>query len=217
MDVKQAIVYLKEKGYEVMSTSELKKRDRLASLLLSYIQNSGNLSSVAKEFGLTRERARQLFLEKFNLKGTGFKDNSDKLEQVKQALAESNNCALEAARRLNMTPWYVSSLRKKYFPEMLPLQKKRESFISDEEFKVLHKDLEGNMSKIAKHLGVKTFMVYEKANQLKLRAKGHIKVPDATFIEVAKKNKGSATAIATELGLSLTAVYSRLRKIKEML
>jgi hypothetical protein len=216
VNIKEAITFLTERGYKVLTAPEVEKEKRSLDLLLSYIKHKGNLSLVGKEFDLTRERVRQIFMEKFNLSGTGFRDDTGRLERIKEAFEKNGNCAIAAAKDLGVTAWYASNLRKTHFPELIPPQQKKSTAdsIDDEMFTKLYTDLRGNMSKIARQLKVKNFVVYEKAQGLGLKAMGHVKISDKRFIQAYDDNEGSATAIAKELGLSLTAVYSRIRKIK---
>lgn len=212
--VKKARTFLESRGYTVISPSDKKAGAKAKEMYDSYKRNHGNMAAVAREFDITRERVRQILSKHYDLKGTGIRDNTARVKEVRDCFVKNKHDVTKTAEDLGLTAWYVASMRKTYFPELTPTKRVEAPSLSDQTLKELYSKYQGNIRKMAEHLGKHPVGIYDRCVALGLRGKGHYKATNSEIIEAMKKAEGNKSEAARILKMTPAGVYNRVKQLK---
>ena len=211
--IKEATALLKKNGYEVTPPGQVEARRRAAQMLQSYIRNNGNMALIGKEFSISRERVRQALGKHFGLKGTGFKDNTDKVKKVKISLDKHSNDVVKVAEELHISAWAVNSIRKNYFPELIPPRLSKAT-LSDKDLQDKYKEHDGNIRRMAEDMRCDPSTLYDRLIKFGLRGRGNFRVTDEQILKAVKENNGVKAQAARSLGITPATVSTRLIQIE---
>lgn len=214
MTITEAKEFLESKGYTVISPGQKGITKDVKALYASYVKNHGNMAEVAREFGVSRERVRQVLGKHYNLKGTGFRDDTETALKARECFIKNNNNIPVTAKELGMTAWQLVSLQKKYFPELSPLKNPKRKHLSDLEIKESYLRNRGNVRLMAQDLNRHPSSLHSRMMRLGLEGKGNEKVSDEKLIELFHKHKGNQQKIADEAEITYSAVYQRLKSLR---
>ena len=216
LTVKKAKEFLESKGYSVISPSDKRAGAKAKEMYDSYKRNHGNMAAVAREFKISRERVRQILSKHYDLKGTGVRDNTERIREIRESFVKHGCDVTKTAKELGLTAWYVTIVRKEYFPELIPAPiPKKEDSLTDEKIKELYEKHDGNIRRVAQQLGKHPVGIYDRCIALGLRGQGHFKATNNEVIAAMKKAKGNKAAAARDLGMTPAGVYNRLKKMTQ--
>jgi len=214
LTVKKATDFLTEKGYRVLKPAQKDSIEKARVMYKSYQKHLGNMSSVAKEFGISRERVRQILGKHYDLKGTGERDNTDRIKEIKECFIKNNNDVIKTAQELNLTAWYVTTVRKQYFPELIPNKEPSKTRLDDDKLRELYHQFDGNIRQMAQHLGKHPGSLYDRLIRLGLKGCGNYKVSDSDIIRLFKKHKGNKSKASADAGITPSAFHHRIKMLK---
>lgn len=214
LTVKKAKELLEASGYTVISPSSKKAKDKAKGMYESYKKNHGNMAAVAREYGITRERVRQVLSKHYALRGTGVRDNTERVKEVREAFIKNKFDVPKTAEELGLTAWHVASMRKTYFPELAVAKRKETPEISDDVIRELYAEFNGNIRQIARCLKKRPAGIYDRCAVLGLKGKGCHKVTNNEIIKAMEKSEGNKSAAARLLGITPAAVVNRVFQLK---
>ena len=151
--------------------------DRELTFKKLYVEYNGNLSSIARELNISRERSRQI-AAKYRLRGTGQRTTTDTIESIKKIFIESNFNIKKTIEKAEISFCLFRRLNKEYFPELKVIKESAKSKYTKEQILAAYEKAEGNISKACKILKIRfvpTFYRYTKRFNIKLNGKGRHK------------------------------------------
>jgi len=214
LTIKEAKELLESAGYKVLSRRDQKSMSKAENMFDSYKRNHGNMAAVAREFGISRERVRQVLSKHYDLKGTGVRDNTARIKEVRECFIKHKFDVTKTAEELGLTAWHVASLRKTYFPELVPIKASGNPSLTDQTIRELYVKYNGNIRKIASHLKRYPAGVYDRCVVLGLKGRGHYKSTNNEIIKAMEKSCGNKSEAARILGMTPAGVHSRVKQLK---